>query len=241
MVPSGKPAARALPCAIVAAMHAPRGHAPRLAILATLAVALLGARRAPDGTLVIRSLTEGATIHVDGRPAGTLPMPLPLALSPGEHTVRVAKPGHADYIDTFTIRPGRETLLEIDLLAMSGALAVSTRPRGAGVYIDGRYVGDAPWRGDAEAGARIVEVRAPGHAPWRQVLELPLGEEQVIDVQLAPAASAAAPADDAWYAEPLVWIGVGAALTAGVVAVVLVTADDERPRPDASLVIETVR
>lgn len=224
-------------------MHAARGPVPRLAMLATLAtlaVALLGARRAADGTLVIRSLTVGAAIYVDGRPAGTLPMPLPLALSPGQHTVRVAKAGHADYIDTFTIRPGRETLLEIDLLAMSGALAVSARPPGAGVYIDGRYVGDAPWRGDVEAGARIVEVRAPGHAPWRQVLDLPLGEEQVIDVQLAPAA-AAAPPDDPWYAEPLVWIGVGAAVTAGVVAVVLVTADDPAPRPDASVVIETVR
>lgn len=215
-------------------------HLLAFALITALTPALLGARRGPDGTLIVRSLTTGATLHVDGRLVGTLPMPLPLALSPGPHTLRVGKPGHADYIDTFTIRAGRETLLEIDLLAMSAALAVTTRPAAARVFIDGRYVGEAPWSGDVEPGTRLVEIRADGHEPWRQALALELGEEQPIDVALRPAEAVTAE-HAPWYREPLVWVGVGVAVTAGVVAAVLVSADDPAPRPDATVSIETVR
>lgn len=222
-------------------MSSPAGAArltPRI-VLGLLALLLAG--NSPDGTLRVRSLTEGATIHVDGRPAGETPMRLPLALPPGPHTLRVSKPGHADYIDTFEVRAGRETVLEIDLIAVAGALDVHARPRGAQVIVDGKLLGEAPWRGDVEAGRRRVVIRAPGHQPWRRTLRVELGEVYPIDVVLVPA-EASEDEPTAWYAEPWLWVGAGAVVaTAVVVAVVLGAEDEPAADPDLVLSIEPVR
>lgn len=216
------------------AAAAPRRLMPLLALLSAL---LLGAGR--DGTLLVHSLTEGATIHVDGREAGQTPMHHPLALSPGEHTLRVSKPGHADYIDTFRIEGGGETVLQIDLIAVSAALTVLARPRGAEVIVDGKLLGEAPWSGDVEPGRRRVVIRAPGHTPWRRTLRVELGEQYPIDVVLLPAEE---PVAGPWYHEPWVWIGAGAVVTTAVVAGVLLSADDEPVAdPDLVLTIEPIR
>lgn len=219
-------------------MTAPAGITRRLTpLIGLMSVLLLGAVR--DGTLQVLSLTEGATIHVDGREAGETPMHLPLALPPGEHTLRVSKPGHADYIDTFTINGGKETLLQIDLIAVAAALKVSARPRGAEVIVDGKLLGEAPWSGDVQAGRRRVVIRAPGHEPWRRTLRVELGEEYPIDVVLLPAA---APVEEPWYTEPWIWIGAGALVTTAVVAGVLLSSEEAPVSdPDLVLTIEPIR
>jgi len=213
--------------------------ARRLAVplLMVLSLVCLGATR--DGTLQIHSLTRDAQIHVDGQRAGETPMMHPLALAPGQHTLRVSKPGHADYIDTFTVRSGKLTELNIDLIAMSSALRVDARPAGAEVIIDGKVVGVAPWSGDVEPGRRMVVIRAPGHDPWRRIVRAELGEQYPVDVVLVPAAVSDG---EPWYLEPWVWVGAGAVVTAAVVTGVVLAADDEPiADPDLVLTIEPVR
>lgn len=218
-------------------MTALAGIARRLLPLVCLSALLCGAKA--DGTLLVYSLTEGATIHVDGRVAGETPMNLPLALAPGEHTLRVSKPGHADYIDTFRVESGQETLLQIDLIAVAGALSVVARPPGAEVIVDGKLLGEAPWSGDVEPGRRRVVIRAPGHEPWRRTLRVELGRAYPIDVVLLPAA---APVESPWYEEPWVWVGAGALATAAIVTGIVLSADDEPvAEPDLVLTIEPVR
>ncbi len=213
------------------------GAARRLLPLVMLATLLCGARR--DGTLQVYSLTEGATIHVDGQLAGETPMHMPLALPAGEHTLRVSKPGHADYIDTFTVKPGEETLLQIDLIAVAGALSVIARPPGAEVIVDGKLLGEAPWSGDVEPGRRRIVIRAPGHEPWRRTLRIELGQAYPVDVVLLPAVEVE---PTPWYREPWVWIGAGAVATAAVVTGIVLSADDEPvSEPDLVLTIEPIR
>lgn len=225
-------------CGIVTGMFADPGPArPPLLLLFLLSALLCGAKA--DGTLLVYSLTEGATIHVDGRVAGETPMHMPLALAPGEHTLRVSKPGHADYIDTFAVKSGQETLLQIDLIAVAGALSVVARPRGAEVIVDGKLLGEAPWSGDVQPGRRRVVIRAPGHTPWRRTVRIELGQRYPIDVVLLPAEAAET---TPWYEEPWVWVGAGAVVTAAVVTGVLLAADDEPvAEPDLVLTIEPVR
>lgn len=219
---------------------------PRAALaLAALAfaVVLLGARKG-DGTLLIRSLTDGAEVHVDGRMISTLPMRLPLALPPGKHTLKVIKPGHAPYIDTFTIKRGRDTVLDVDLIAVSAVLTVRADPPGTQVIVDGRVMGVAPWTGDVEAGNRRVELRASGHSTWSRIVRAELGQVQTVDISLVAHAAGGDDADegDPWYAEPWVWAGAGVVVTAAVVTTLVVVARPEaRPDPDIVLTIEPVR
>lgn len=219
-------------------MNVPRAVLALAALV--FASALMGARRG-DGTLMIRSLTAGAEVRVDGRSIATLPMRLPLALPPGEHTLKVTKPGHAPYIDTFVIKRGRDTVLDVDLIAVSAVLAVRADPAGTQVIVDGRVMGAAPWTGDVKPGNRRVELRAEGHATWSRIVRAELGQVHPIDVSLIP--SAADPAGgDPWYAEPWVWAGAGAAVAVAVIAAAVVVAQPEpRADPDITLTIEVIQ
>ena len=197
----------------------------------------LGARkRARKGTFIVQSLTKGAEIYVDDRFVTTVPMKKPRRLSPGIYTIRMTKGGYADYLDTFRVRRGKRTRLSIDLLPISGVLSIQTTPAGAMILVDGEPLGRAPLDTDVEPGRRQLRVQAPGYEPYEEVLIVTAGEQQPIDIALIPAAAPLGLDADAWYGNPWLWVGVGAAalLVGGVVAAA--TAEEE-PIPDPPFVL----
>src|SRR5262245_20335178 len=86
------------------------------------------AERAPPssrgaGGLQIESATAGAEVFIDGERVGTIPLGAPLTtLTPGEHTIKVVKPGFAPYIDVFKIERKRPTRLDVELVPVAGVL-----------------------------------------------------------------------------------------------------------------------
>ncbi|MCA9541207.1 MAG: PEGA domain-containing protein [Myxococcales bacterium] len=213
-----------------------------LLVLSDAALARRGrSRRKPKPTTVlVSSLTEGAEIQIDGVPVATVPMHDPLTLPPGEHTVRVSRPGYADYLDSFRLKVGEAAVLNIDLLAVAGVLVVRADPPGAEVVVDGKIVGTAPFRGDMEPGPRAVILRAPGRTAWRRLMRVEAGQSYNIDVVLLPEAP---PPDPSWYENPWVWGGVAAAavVVAAVVIGVSASGEEALPAPDYQLTIEPVR
>ena len=169
-------------------------------------------------------------------------MKLPLALRSGQHTVKVSRPGFADYLDTFEMQPGQDLVLEIDLLATTGVLRIEALVPGAEIFVDGEPLGAAPFEGDLEPGARVIQVRAAGHAPHRETLQVEAGEIYADEVTLTPLPAQASDPDDersAWYGHWWVWAGASAVVAGGVVAALVLAGGEDTPAgPDHTVPLE---
>ncbi len=191
-------------------------------------------------TVVVRSTTRGARIYVDGQPVGTVPQEAPIPVSPGTHTIKVTKPGHSDYLDTFQVKRGEEHVLEIDLLALAGVLIVDSTAPGAIVAVDQRQIGEVPFEGEISPGTRSLEVRAPGYSTFRQSLEVVAGETYTFDahlIALAPGSEfgeAATP----WYGHWWLWAGAAVLVAGGVTAGILLTREEAQETPRNQLPFE---
>jgi hypothetical protein len=115
------------------------------------------------GELVVSSLTEGATLIIDGKPIGTLPLEDSIILLPGEHLVKITKRGFKDFVGTIAIAPGETFELEMDLLPWAGVVRINSNVDGATVKIDGKVEGVTPFDRDIPAGARVITLSAPGY------------------------------------------------------------------------------
>jgi tetratricopeptide (TPR) repeat protein len=74
------------------------------------------------------------------------------------------------------------------LRPMIGELAIATTPNGAEVRVDGELVGSSPirWPIAVRPGARIVEVRADGHAPLSRSVTVMMGQSESLTLILSP-------------------------------------------------------
>ena len=216
--------------------------------LVVLSMGLGGGRRTRTSTVVVTSTTTGAKLFIDGHEVGEVPMRMPLALRSGLHTVKVSRPGYADYIDSFEIDPGEDLVLEIDLLATAGVLRVNASVFDAHVFADGQPLGPVPYDGELEPGSRTIQVRAPGHAAFEQTFEVMEGQVYPLEVTLVPLPARVRNRvvgdgdrsdDTAWYGHWWVWAGAAVVVAGGVTAAVLASgADDGSPEPDYTVPID---
>jgi hypothetical protein len=199
------------------------------------------AQRAPSvagrpGTLEVGSTTVGATVSIDGNKVGTIPLGAPLStLSPGEHTIKVEKPGFAPFIDVFKIDRKKPTRVDVELVAVAGVLKVKANVEAARVYVDGKFVGEAPLTSEVQVGARAVQVSKGGFKDFFQNVSAVAGQEVNLDVKLEELAVGVnpykplPPPPPKWYEKWWVWtvgaVGVGVVVTAVVVPVHYATQD----------------
>lgn len=66
-------------------------------------------------------------------------------------------------------------------------LEIESRPPGATVRIDGRLVGQTPWRGNIEPGRRQVDLELDDHAPLSRTINAERGQTYPLSVTLNPA------------------------------------------------------
>ncbi|MCU1279234.1 MAG: S-layer-like array protein, partial [bacterium] len=218
----------------------------RLAFVAAAAVSLLAAGAASAqralpaagkaGALEISSTTAGAEVSIDGERVGTIPLAAPLTtLTPGEHTIKVEKPGFAPYIDVFKIDRRKPTRVEVELVAVAGVVRIKTNVEAARVYVDGKFVGEAPLVSEIGVGARAVQVSKGGYKDFFQNISAVAGQEVNLDVLLEELPVGVnpykppPPPPPKWYEHWWVWtvgaVGVGAVVTAIVVPVYYSTRD----------------
>jgi hypothetical protein len=125
----------------------------------------------PFSRLVVRSRPSGALVTIDGRVWGETPTVIG-DLSIGPHEIRVARPGHVPETERVTLRasaPARTLTFTLEPglkpeAAVRGAIDVDSRPRGARVIVDGRFVGHAPLRlADLNPGEHHVTLELGGY------------------------------------------------------------------------------
>lgn len=193
------------------------------------------------GTLLIYTTTSGANIDIDGKPVGQLSLDeKPRKLAAGEHTVRVYMRGWTEYLDTFVIKPGKETELEIDLIPVAGIVKVQTALPGATVSINGKVLGvttDKALDRDITAGDVTMEISRPGYQTVRKQLKIEAGKQlPLLSVKLEPNQILRAPD---FYETWWFWTVVGVAVAGGATATVIATQGDgpQPPTPDFTLQI----
>ena len=121
------------------------------------------------GKLNITSVPIDADIYLDGEKVGTTPLMLPKCLI-GQHTLKVSKAGHSDFIKTFTLAEGVTEEFSVHL-DNSRPITISA-PEGADIYVNGakvaatRFEGTLPFgrhtafamMGDRKSGEKIINV-----------------------------------------------------------------------------------
>jgi len=184
----------------------------------------LPAGRRGDGVgLLVSCATPGAGIYVDGELVAQSPMDRPVAVTLGDHSIKVARLGFAPFIDVFTAKARAEVRLEVELVPVAGVLHVTSNVPGARVLVDGRYVGDAPLDVEADVGPRAVQVSKGGYKDFFENVMAVAGQESPLDVKLEELPEGAnpykplPPPPPRWYQKGWVWgvIAASAVVVAG--------------------------
>ncbi|WP_437568549.1 PEGA domain-containing protein [Sorangium sp. So ce542] len=114
------------------------------------------------GALVLRGdVPAGASLFIDDRFRGRLPLDKPLRLSVGSRAVRVEKDGFAPIRTTVEVKAGRENVVELVATSRKGRLRVSERHNWPlEIEIDGKATGAVtPWEGLLDPGEHTVRLR----------------------------------------------------------------------------------
>ncbi len=143
---------------------------------------------AASGTLRVDGGEEGATLSVDGRTRGTLPLVAPVRLPTGAHTIRVHLEGYVPLVQTIDIVSGREASVKpkLEVLARAGRLRVKEKSgKQANLLIDGVAVGVTPWEGALAPGDHAVwlaTLGTEGSAPKRAKVLIGQRTETVLEL-----------------------------------------------------------
>lgn len=150
---------------------------------------------APAGRLSVKSTPSGASVMIDGRPAGKTPLNL-TDLSLATHAVSVSRPGFVTETRRVALtRRAPSAVLVITLKTeragsgaaalTTGSISVDSRPRGARVTMDGRNLGVTPLSvPGVSPGAHTVRVELAGHKPVTTSVMVKAGETARIALTL---------------------------------------------------------
>lgn len=130
----------------------------------------------------------GASVSAGAQLMGETPI-ADIELSAGEHQIVVRADGYAEVSTTVRIEGlGRRQTLAVTLVAASAPVTVRSDTAGAMLEVDGKPIGQLPMTAELAAGTHAIEIRAPGHKPWKQSVTVVAGEAQTIGpITLAPA------------------------------------------------------
>lgn len=117
------------------------------------------------GAIELSSTDVGASVSVDGRARGTIPLAGSLRVTAGTHLVRVFKSGFLPFSEQVDVAGGESVVRRVKLepLRRSGVLVVNEASgKKASVFVDGAPVGTTPWQGRVDPGRHGVALRGEG-------------------------------------------------------------------------------
>jgi hypothetical protein len=107
-----------------------------------------------------------ATLWVDDYAAGQTPFAAPVRIDVGKHVLKLSKTGFVDAIQTVDVASGTSTPVSFKLDPTSRTAVVTVSVGGATsatIFVDGRDVGPAPFKGALSADRHTIEARSPGY------------------------------------------------------------------------------
>jgi len=133
----------------------------------------LTATLAPLGELSITSNPDGASVFLDGNPAGTTPYENQ-KIRAGEHRVLLRKKGHEDFSTSVMVNPRQVSKVEAELAALIGKLSVLVKPFGS-IYLDGALKKKdtaVQYNAELPAGTHQLRVVHPKFGAWERTVEI---------------------------------------------------------------------
>jgi hypothetical protein len=197
---------------------------------------------AAKGDLLIKLAVpvSGATVSIDGKEVGTLPLS-PQSVPSGERTVAVKRVGYASFVKKVLVPGGKSAEVEVRLTPVAAVLSVQSDVPGAQVLLNGRPIGVVPLlEVEVPPGPAELAVIKEGFREDAQKLNFVAGKEYPIKIwfqprtsdvplqaSLTPGTSSASPMSGvSMQAEPITrkwyfWAGAAAVVAAAAVGVIV--------------------
>lgn len=140
----------------------------------------VGTASASATRIEITSDPPGASVTIDGTPAGLLRTPVRLTgtVEPGRHRIQIDHPQYQSVDEDFLALPGNTVRIHRTLVRAQGKLGVITTPPTASVFIDGRPVGVSPTDPVPVPAGTSVMVEITHAGTERLVREVTVGRDE---------------------------------------------------------------
>ncbi len=141
------------------------------------------------GRVLVRSIPDGARVLIGGRVRGTTPAVV-RDLPFGTHTITVLREGFTTRTHRVTLSravPARDVTIELRPVAAArtGSLDISTRPAGARVTLDGKFLGQAPMRvPEVLPGSHTIRLEMAGYRTVTTTVVVRAGQQVPVRVSL---------------------------------------------------------
>ena len=155
------------------------------------------------GWIYASSSPGGATVMLDGSPAGQTPVSGSIklnAVAVGNHAITLSLAGYQPYSQSVTVSPN--TVSEVSAVLQSqavpsgrGGLSISATPAGANVFLDNNFIGITPLTmNDIAAGSHLVTLRLDGYQEYSVTTAVNAGATSTVSAALAPVTPTPRPA-----------------------------------------------
>jgi formylglycine-generating enzyme required for sulfatase activity len=134
----------------------------------------------------ISSIPEGATVSVDGKPAGNTP--LKIELPEGNYLVQIDADGFKTWQTRLAVKLAqRQDLTEIRLQPADGTLVLQTAPSGANVTVGQKFVGKTPLNIPVSANTlHEIRISKAGYEKVTRRVKVSTGKSKKLTVDLKP-------------------------------------------------------
>jgi hypothetical protein len=153
---------------------------------------LRATKKAEVGSVLVDSDVNGAEVYLDGNKQKDLTPTLLADIPAGPHVIEVRKPPALPWRQTVQIEANKTAKVTAALKAtMSGPggnVRVLSNVEGAHVFLDGKDMGEAPQDlKNLKPGEHLIEVKAKGHVPREERVNVAAGAATVLKLDLQAA------------------------------------------------------
>jgi formylglycine-generating enzyme required for sulfatase activity len=136
--------------------------------------------------VTVSSVTQGATLQIDGRSLGNTPLRIQLAA--GIYLLEISADFYKTREHRLVVKPNEpQEIKDIRLQPADGKLAIKTKPAGANVMIGGTFIGQTPLVIDLSPNQEhIVQISKAGYEKATRKVNVPSATSTRIDVNLKP-------------------------------------------------------
>jgi PEGA domain len=126
-------------------------------------------------TIDVTANEADATLSIDDYRVGTTPFAAPVRIDVGKHVLKLSKDGFVEAVQPVDVAAGAKTPVVFKIEPLNKTALVSVAVGGATnatVFIDGRDMGPAPFKGEVGADRHTIEARAPGYVTVGQTVDV---------------------------------------------------------------------
>lgn len=126
-------------------------------------------------TIDVTANEPDATLSIDDYVVGRTPFAGAVRIDVGKHVLKLSKEGFTEAVQTVDVAAGARTPVAFRIEPLHKAALVTVTVGGAPsatVFVDGRDVGPAPFKGELSAERHTIEARAPGYLTVGQTVDV---------------------------------------------------------------------